>query len=137
MNRRRELGLGEGWLHELPWQARPVGGPHRILAHAAVADELPDLLAAAYAVFRSARPRPVHIEIPIDVGEEKSEWAVARFIPFTSLPPAPAPAALDEAARLITAAKRLLIIAGGGAAGAAAEVARPRRVDRRSGDDDH
>lgn len=123
VNRRHELGLGKGYLHEMPSQANLSAGltafSHTLLRP----NELPDLFAAAFAVFRSARPRPVHIEIPIDVGEEKFEWTDDRFVPFTSLPPAPAPAALDEAARLIAAAKRLLIIAGGGAAGAAAEVA--------------
>ncbi len=123
VNRRHELGLGKGYLHEMPNQREPVGRAHSVLAHAAAAAaNCRRCSPPPIAVFRSARPRPVHIEIPIDVGEEKSEWADDRFVPFTSLPPAPAPAALDEAARLIASAKRLLIIAGGGAAGAAAEV---------------
>ena len=69
------------------------------------------LLAAAYAVFRSARPRPVHIEIPIDVGEEKSEWADDPLHSIHVVAwPAPAPAALDEAVAADLRRRSVLLI---------------------------
>ena len=122
VNRRHELGFGKGFLHEMPNQRNLTAGltafSHTLLRP----QELPTVLAAAFAVFRSARPRPVHIEIPIDVGEEKSEWADDAFIAFTTTKPAPSPDALDEAAALIAGSKRILILCGGGAAGAAKEI---------------
>ncbi len=122
VNRRHELGFGKGYLHEMPNQRNLTAGL-TIFSHTLLRPkELPTVLAAAFAMFRSARPRPVHIEIPIDVGEEKSEWADDAFIPFTSTKPAPSPDALDEAAALLAGAKRTLILCGGGAAGAAKDI---------------
>ena len=68
VNQRHELGLGKGYLHEMPNQRNLSAGltafSHTLLRP----DELPEVLRAAFAVFNSSRPRPVHIEIPIDVG---------------------------------------------------------------------
>ena len=36
-------------------------------AVALTAEDLPELIARAYAVFDSERPRPVHISVPLDV----------------------------------------------------------------------
>ena len=122
VNRRHELGFGKGFLHEMPNQ-RNLTADLTAFSHTLLRpQELPTILAAAFAIFRSARPRPVHIEIPIDVGEEKCEWADDAFIPFTSTKPAPDPDALDQAAALIAGARRTLILCGGGASGAAKEI---------------
>ncbi len=113
VNTTRQLGGGTGRLHELPSTAFS----HTLLN----ADELPQVLARAFAVFATARPRPVHIEIPLDV-------IVAPACDTTSsavvLPakPAGAPAALDEAAALLATARRPLILAGGGSIEAAPEL---------------
>ena len=54
-------------LHELPSQ-RDVFAGLTAFSHTLLdAAELPQVLARAFAVFESARPRPVHIEIPLDV----------------------------------------------------------------------
>jgi acetolactate synthase-1/2/3 large subunit len=121
VNTTRQLGGGTGRLHELPSQRDVFAGltafSHTLLS----ADELPQVLARAFAVFATARPRPVHIEIPLDV-------IVAPACDTTSsavvLPakPAGAPAALDEAAALLATARRPLILAGGGAIEAAPEL---------------
>ena len=67
VNNSHELGIGEGRLHELPSQRNLMAGltafSHTLLRP----DELPEVLARAFAVFHSARPRPVHIELPLDV----------------------------------------------------------------------
>ena len=67
VNNSHELGLGEGRLHELPSQRNLMAGltafSHTLLRP----DELPEVLARAFAVFDAARPRPVHIELPLDV----------------------------------------------------------------------
>src|SRR5450755_2741100 len=78
-------------------------------------EEVPELIARAYAVFRSSRPRPVHLSLPRDVLPESVEddWKIRRA---PSLP-MPDPAAIDEAADRLAQAKRPLILVGGGAAG--------------------
>ena len=76
-------------------------------------DELPDAIGRAFAVFSGSRPRPVHIEIPLDVLDMPAEF------PIKSRPqvgyPAPAPEAIEEAARLIRDASNPFVIIGGGA----------------------
>src|SRR5439155_10365664 len=78
-------------------------------------DELPELIARAYGVFRGSRPRPVHLSLPRDVlpAPVEAEWKTRRA---PSLP-MPDPAAIDEAADRLARAKRPLILVGGGAVG--------------------
>jgi acetolactate synthase-1/2/3 large subunit len=121
VNRRDQLGMQQGRLHELRNQqglvAEVAAFSHTILDP----QQLPGILACAFAVFASQRPRPVHIEIPLDViVAEVGDTPVAAW----TLPsqPGPSVAAAQEAARLLAAARRPLIVAGGGAADAAAEV---------------
>jgi acetolactate synthase-1/2/3 large subunit len=113
-SRREHLGMGHGHLHELPDQRAMISGvcafSHTLQSPA----QLPELLARAFAVFSCARPRPVHIEIPLDVLDMPAEHLdrVPRTLPAA---PVPAPAALLAAAKLLSSAKRPLILAGGGA----------------------
>jgi thiamine pyrophosphate-dependent acetolactate synthase large subunit-like protein len=78
-------------------------------------DEVPELIARAYAVFRSSRPRPVHLSVPRDVLplSVEVEWKTRRAASL----PVPDPAAIDEAAERLSQASRPLIFVGGGAVG--------------------
>ncbi|HLJ21423.1 MAG TPA: thiamine pyrophosphate-dependent enzyme, partial [Stellaceae bacterium] len=69
----------------------------------------------AYAVFRSSRPRPVHLSLPRDVLPQTvaADWKARRS---PSLP-MPDPAAIEEAADRLARARRPLIFIGGGAVG--------------------
>ncbi len=122
VNRRHELALGRGFLHEMPNQRNLSAGLTAFTHTLQRAEDLPDVLAAAFAVFESSRPRPVNIEIPIDVIEQKLEFSPgpARRS-ATSVPAASAASIKDAIARLVVA-KRVMILAGGGAIKAAAEV---------------
>lgn len=121
VNAREQLGMRHGRLHELPSQQNLVSGvtafSHTILAPA----QLPEILACAFAVFTSSRPRPVHIEIPLDVivSEVDDSDPQAWVLPGR---PAPQAQAIERAATLLRGAKRPLIIAGGGAQDAADEI---------------
>ncbi len=123
VNRVAELGSGDGRLHELPSQARLISGltafSHTLLTPA----ELPQVLARAFAVFNSARPRPVHIEIPIDVIAQPSELPATASAVVPS-PPGPCPDAVARAAQMLKAAKSPVILLGGGTVSAAAEAQR-------------
>lgn len=121
VNQRHELGLGKGFLHEMPNQRNLSAGltafSHTLLRP----DELPEVLRAAFAVFHSSRPRPVHIEIPIDVGNAKQEWKIGGAGDLPSRPAAD-PAMLDKVAAKLSGAKRVVIVAGGGASNAASTI---------------
>ena len=82
--------------------------------------DVPALIARAWDVFTSSRPRPVHLAFPTDVLELLVE-------PFTAVPSAAArpvadPRAIERAATLLAGATSPIIIAGGGSIDAGAEV---------------
>ena len=116
------MGSGDGWLHELKDQRRFAEGvaafSHTVFTKA----DLDQAMARAFALFSSARPRPVHIEIPTDIirapilSEHRPRAAVVP------LRPAPRAEAIAEAAQVLSVAELPLILVGGGAAGAAAEI---------------
>ncbi len=110
---RSELGRGEGRLHEMKNQSETVSGvaawSHSVMAPG----DLPPLLERARALFQSSRPRPVHIELPLDV-----IVADAGDLQVSGNPPAlpgPDPAAIKSAADLLSKAGRPLVVLGGGA----------------------
>ncbi|MDE1163967.1 MAG: 5-guanidino-2-oxopentanoate decarboxylase [Pseudomonas sp.] len=120
---RNQLGGGRGKLHELPNQGSLVAGVCAFSHTLMSADDLPMVLARAFAVFQGARPRPVHIEIPLDVLVEPADHLLACK-PVSVNRAGPAPAAVEHMVRLLAAAKRPLILAGGGAIDAAASLVR-------------
>jgi len=121
VNARDQLAMGQGRLHELPSQRNLVAGvaafSHTLLDPA----QLPEVMARAFTVFNSARPRPVHIEIPLDVIVAEAGHLSAEAWPLPGRAAAD-PAAIDKAAAILKGAKRPMIVAGGGAADAAAAI---------------
>lgn len=118
VNISNELGMGEGRLHELPDQSGLVRGvsvfSHRLLRPA----DLPAVLARAFAVFDSARPGPVHIELPLDVITAPA-GDLPRTARRTRFRPGPDPQAIAEAAALLAAARAPFVVLGGGTVDAA------------------
>jgi acetolactate synthase I/II/III large subunit len=121
VNDRRHLGMAQGRLHELPSQSALMAGVSAFSHTLLDAAQLPEVLARAFAVFASSRPRPVHIEIPLDiiVVEMPEVEAVAWMLPER---PAASGGVIARAAAMLRGAKAPLIIAGGGAQDAAPEV---------------
>jgi acetolactate synthase-1/2/3 large subunit len=120
VNRSEQLGMGDGRLHELPSQRNLVAGVAAFSHTLLRPDQLPQVMARAFALFASARPRPVHIEIPIDVIAEPADPSVATVRPLPG-PPAPTPDSVAKAGALIKAGKAPLIVLGGGAVNGADE----------------
>ena len=118
---RSQLGGGRGKLHELPNQSALVGGVAAFSHTLMSAAELPAVLARAFALFQAGRPRPVHIEIPLDVLVEEADELLAS-VPVNIDRAGAAPAAVRRMSELLAGAKRPLILAGGGAIDAAAEL---------------
>jgi acetolactate synthase-1/2/3 large subunit len=110
-----QIGSGEGWLHELQDQSQLATQVAAFSHTITRPEELVKVIARAFAVFASARPRPVHIELPLDVITASAAHLppVRRVAPPSA--PAPAPAALREAARLLEEARAPVLLLGGGA----------------------
>ena len=115
---RGQLGGGRGKLHELPNQSALVSGVAAFSHTLMSADELPAVLARAFALFQAGRPRPVHIEIPLDVLVQEADHLLACE-PVQIARAGAAPAAIAQMSQLLANAKRPLILAGGGAIDAA------------------
>ncbi|MGZ0715445.1 5-guanidino-2-oxopentanoate decarboxylase [Pseudomonas palleroniana] len=120
---RSQLGGGRGKLHELPNQSAMIAGVAAFSHTLMSAAELPSVLARAFAVFQAGRPRPVHIEIPLDVLVENAD-ALLGCAPVSVARAGAAPASVKQMGQLLGAAKRPLILAGGGAIEAAPELTR-------------
>ena len=120
---RSQLGGGRGKLHELPNQSAMIAGvaafSHTLMSPA----ELPGVLARAFALFQAGRPRPVHIEIPLDVLVENAD-ALLGSKPISVARAGAAPSAIKQMTQLLACAKRPLILAGGGAIDAAPALTR-------------
>ncbi|MGO4835407.1 thiamine pyrophosphate-binding protein, partial [Rhizobiaceae sp. 2RAB30] len=116
------LGKGLGYLHELPDQ-RGMMEKVALFSHR-VEDgtELPEVLHRAFSLFASARPGPVHIEVPLDVMGRPCEALQAPDV--TAAPPPPDVGLIAEAARRAAGARHPLILAGGGAKRAEAALKR-------------
>ncbi|WP_448574768.1 thiamine pyrophosphate-binding protein [Thermomicrobium sp.] len=107
------LGQLDGRLHEMTDQlavVRPiVKWAHRVMSAA----EIRTAVAEAFRQLYDGRPRPVYLEVPLDVLRERTAMtdplviAVPRAMPDDHL--------LDRAAQLLAEANRVFVLAGGGA----------------------
>ena len=120
---RSQLGGGRGKLHELPNQSAMMAGVAAFSHTLMSAAELPGVLARAFALFQAGRPRPVHIEIPLDVLVENADALLASQ-PVTIARPGAAPEAIKRMSQCLASAQRPLILAGGGAIDAAPALTR-------------
>jgi acetolactate synthase-1/2/3 large subunit len=123
VNNTEQLGMGGGRLHELPSQ-RSLSANVTAFSHTLMRpDELPAVLTRAFAIFGSARPRPVHIEIPINVITAPADH-VSRKLGAIPSRPAPCPAAIARAIQVLNTARQPVVFLGGGASRAAAQARR-------------
>jgi len=109
------MGSGEGWLHELKDQRQLTQGLTAFSHTVFTKDELDQAMARAFAVFASARPRPVHIEIPTDIIRLPVDVSAVAKAAAMPLRPAPRAESIAEAAKILEASSRPLILTGGGA----------------------
>ena len=120
-----EIGVGRGALHETKSQSavqeQIAGFSHTLLE----ASNIEEIFHRAMSLMEICRPRPSLIEVPRNLLASPVDVPAARK-PVVYRP-GPQPAAVLEAAKLLTCARRPLIIAGGGARGASEEVGRLAR----------
>ena len=67
-----------GWLHEVKDQQAALDAVTARSIRVESADEVPETVAEVFEGFAATRPRPVHLEVPVDVLE--GEW-VRRAVP--------------------------------------------------------
>jgi acetolactate synthase I/II/III large subunit len=115
------IGRGFGLLHEIPDQLAILRGLTKWAERVNHPSEAGHLVNEAFRQMRHGRPRPVALEMPLDIMALEGEVALpdAGSAP---LPPPPDPELIAQAATLLKGAKQPMIYVGSGCAEAAAEV---------------
>lgn len=120
-----------GTMHETKDQTRAADSIAAWARRVGSADEAVAAVHDAFALFRTARPRPVVIEVPMDVLEGKTSVRASELVARPTPAPARAEAAaVAAAAEALRHAAHPAILAGGGAVGARAPL---RRLAERLG----
>ncbi len=111
---------GNGHLHETKDQHAAVDAVVAASYRVTSVAEIGAAVTQAFADMTAGRPRPVHIEVPIDVLDESADTEVGLpvALPQTTAPPEQ----LNRAAAALAASIRPGLVIGGGARCAAAEV---------------
>ncbi|MER5614778.1 5-guanidino-2-oxopentanoate decarboxylase [Streptomyces sp. NPDC002215] len=112
-----------GLLHEMRSQTEALRGVAAVSHRVSSAEEIGVAVARAFTLFRTRRPRPVHIEIPLDLLTAVEPAGPVRTAPPSS-PATADPDALAAAGEALRSAARPAIVLGGGARAAAAECLR-------------
>jgi acetolactate synthase-1/2/3 large subunit len=115
------IGRGFGLLHEIPDQLSILKGLTKWAARIKHPSETGKLVNEAFRQLADGRPRPVALEMPLDIMAMNAALDLPG--PETApLPPAPDPEAIDKAAALLSAAQAPLIYVGSGAMEAGGEI---------------
>lgn len=118
---RGQVRADVGWLHEVKDQQALLDAATGRSVRVESADEIPEVLAAVFEELATTRPRPVHLEVPVDVleGEWQRRAVTVRALPE---PVGPGRARAEEIAGLLDGASCPLVVAGGGARGAGEQI---------------
>lgn len=115
------IGKGLGYLHELPDQLGILERLTKSSERIGAPDEIAGGMARAFRALNSGRPRPVGVEIPLDVLFKQTADTGPQSLP-TDIPDVLDEAAIERAAALLSRAAHPLIFVGGGAQDASAEL---------------
>lgn len=122
----RHPALGNGLLHEARDQQAALAAVAAASLRATSVEEIPTVVAQAFALMVQGRPRPVHLEVPLDVLTEAADLphgASGDLITPVVLPRSvPDAQVLAAAVDRIAGAVRPVVLAGGGTKLAAAEL---------------
>jgi acetolactate synthase-1/2/3 large subunit len=114
-------GRDTGFLHESKDQGAAMDALVSWSRRASSPADVVRLVDAAFEGFASGRPRPVHVDVPLDVLEATAE--VALEPPGTAPPPALDEDLVERIASVLARAQRPALLLGGGARGAAVAAA--------------
>ncbi|MFG3368885.1 5-guanidino-2-oxopentanoate decarboxylase [Streptomyces sp. NPDC090032] len=107
-----------GLLHEMRSQTEALRNVAAFSHRVSSVEEIGAAVARAFSLFRTERPRPVHIEVPLDLLEATEPTGPVRRAPLLAPRTADGPS-LDAAAALLAGAVRPGLVLGSGARGAA------------------
>ncbi|MEZ4619525.1 MAG: thiamine pyrophosphate-binding protein [Caldilineaceae bacterium] len=116
-----QIGKGKGQLHEIPDQLGIMRSLTKWAEQIERPAEVPQRVAEAFQQLHSGRPRPVGLEVPMDVLAQR-EVVTCLTQPLPVSEPDVDPALLEEAAKVLGEAAHPMIFVGGGAQGVSAEV---------------
>lgn len=111
-----------GRLHEMPNQLAASSTVTRFSQTIVNASELPGALATAFSLFASARPGPVHLQLPVSLLGGDADPKLVSMVGSVASAVAPDASSIHSAASLINGASNPLILTGGGAVGGAQQV---------------
>lgn len=115
------IGKGIGYLHELPDQLATLASLTKRADRIMRPEDTPEIVNAAFTAMRSGRPRPVAVEMPMDIMGHKAPVRLRGAAVMDATPEIDLDAIAD-AARRLSAARNPMIIIGGGAMDAGAEI---------------
>lgn len=116
-----QIGRGYGVLHEIPDQLGVLRSLTKWAERVYSPAEVPTLMAEAFRQLRSGRPRPVGLEVPMDVLAQTAE--VESTPPHCPIYQPPVNSdQIEAAAKVLGRAKRPLIYVGSGAQNVSAEI---------------
>ncbi len=112
-----QIGRGIGVLHEIPDQLGILRSLTKWAARVDHPAEIPEQVAQAFHQARSGCPRPVGLEVPMDVLQEEAQ-VTASTGPRPPWHPPVDEDRIDQAARILGQAENPILFVGGGAQGA-------------------
>ena len=116
------IGTGRGYLHEIPDQLGLIQKLTKWAARIEHHTQAPDRVREAFKQLQTGRPRPVELEMAMDVMGQQGE--VALLPPESHVGLAPDSEQIEQAAKQLGVAKRPMIVVGSGAQDASKEVLR-------------
>ncbi|MFI9030500.1 5-guanidino-2-oxopentanoate decarboxylase [Streptomyces sp. NPDC053560] len=116
----RHPRLATGLLHEMRSQTDALRAVAAFSHRVSTVEEIGAAVARAWTLFRTERPRPAHIEVPLDLLTETAAAGPVRLAP-PAVPAAAGAGALAAATEALRGARRPALVLGGGARAAAPE----------------
>ena len=116
------IGKGYGLLHEIPDQLSVIKSLTKQANRIENAESASKILTDAFSSLQSGRPRPVGVEIPVNIWNSKVDQIPQDLVGYPESGPIVNTDQIEEAAALLNKSHKPIIIVGGGAQNFSVEV---------------